>query len=96
MDTYVDLAGRIKAFAVVDLRVLGNYNWRLSERNVWKVEQMLLNTPHQPLAMSDARYRRLLAKYQAFNEQHPDRKPLYYEGRRRWTPIPAEFTRPLI
>jgi hypothetical protein len=96
LDTYVDLTGRIEAFAVVDLRVLGNYDWRRSERNVWKVEQMLLNTPHQPLVMPDARYRKLLAKYRAFKERHPERKPLYYDGRRRWTPIPAEFTRPLV
>jgi hypothetical protein len=96
LDTYVDLTGRIEAFAVVDLRVLGNYDWRRSERNVWKVEQMLLNTPHQPLVMPDARYRKLLAQYRAFKELHPERKPLYYEGRRRWTPIPAEFTRPLV
>ena len=96
LDTYVDLTGRIKAFAVVDLRVLGDYDWRLSERNVWKVEQMLLNTRHQRLVMPDARYRRLLTKYQAFKAQHPDRKPLDYEGRRRWSPIPAEFTRPLV
>ena len=96
LDTYVDLTGRIKAFAVVDLRVLGNYDWRLSERNVWKVERVLLNTRHQPLVMPDARYRELLAKYRAFKEQHPDRKPLYYEGRHRWTPIPAEFTLPLV
>lgn len=96
LDTYVDLTGRIKAFAVVDLRVMGDYDWRLSQRNVWKVEQMLLNTRHQPLVMPDARYRKLLARYQAFKEQHPDRKPLFYEGRRHWTPIPAEFTRPLV
>ncbi len=96
LDTYVDLSGRITAFAVVDLRVLGNYDWRLSERNVWKVERMLLDTPHRRLGMSDARFRRLRAKYAAFKERHPDRKPLFYEGRHRWTPIPAAFTRPLV
>ena len=40
---YVDFTGAIKAYAVVDLRVLGRYDWRLSTANLWKVEQMLLN-----------------------------------------------------
>ena len=93
LDTYVDLTGRVKAFAVVDLRSLGRYDWRLAERNVWKVERMLLDTPHQPLRMPDARYRAFLARYRAFKKLHPDRKPITYEGRGRWTEIPREFSR---
>ncbi|HKY20218.1 MAG TPA: hypothetical protein VJM31_03270 [Vicinamibacterales bacterium] len=91
LDTYVDLTGRITAFTVVDLRVLGDYDWRLSEGNVWKVERMLLDTPHQPLRMSEARFRRFRAKYRAFKKQFPDRKPLFYEHRDRWTAIPKHF-----
>ena len=95
LDTYVDLSGRIEAFALVDLRVMGHYDWRLSERNVWKVERMLLDTKHQPLRMSDARFRDFRARYRAFKDAHPDRKPLFYEGREKWTPIPKEFLRSL-
>src|SRR4051812_18095201 len=51
VDPYVDLTGRVEAFALVDLRLMGTYDWRLSERNVWKVERMLLDTPHKPLRM---------------------------------------------
>ena len=91
LDAYVDLTGGIKAFALVDLRVMGRYDWRLSERNVWKVERMLLDTPHQPLRMPDARFRTFRKRYRAFKEQHPDRKPLFYEGRNAWTPIPHHF-----
>jgi hypothetical protein len=91
VDEYVDLTGRVKAFAVVDLRVLGSYDWRLADGNVWKVERMLLDTPHQPLRMSDARYRSLLERYRAFKAKYPDRKPVTYPGRRRWTEIPREF-----
>lgn len=91
LDTYVDLTGRIEAFALVDLRVMGDYDWRLSEKNVWKVERMLLDTTHRRLTMSDARYREFYRRYRAFKEQHPDRKPLFYEGRDTWTPIPKEF-----
>jgi hypothetical protein len=91
LDTYVDLTGRVESFALVDLRVLGDYDWRLSEKNVWKVERMLLDTKHQTLRMPEARFRDFRTRYQAFKEQHPDRKPLFYEGREKWTPIPAEF-----
>ena len=94
LDTYVDLTGRIKAFALVDLRVMGAYDWRLSEKNVWKVERMLLNTKHQPLRMAEARYRDFRKRYQSFKERYPDRKPLFYEGRETWTPIPKEFLSP--
>jgi hypothetical protein len=91
LDTYVDLTGRVEAFALVDLRVMGSYDWRLSERNVWKVERMLLDTKHRPLRMSDARFRDFRTRYRAFKEKYPDRKPLFYEGREKWTPIPKQF-----
>ena len=91
LDTYVDLTGRVTAFTVADLRVLGDYDWRLSEKNVWKVERMLLDTPHQPLRMPDARFRKFRASYRAFKKRYPQRKPLFYEGQDRWTPIPRKF-----
>ena len=91
LDTYVDLTGRVKAFALVDLRVMGVYDWRLADRNVWKVERMLLETKHQPLRMPEARFRDFRARYRAFKALHPDRKPLFYEGREKWTPIPKHF-----
>jgi hypothetical protein len=95
LDTYVDLTGRVTAFAVVDLRVMGTYDWRLSDKNVWKVEQVLLDTKHTPLRMTDARFRRFRARYRAFKEKYPERKPIKYEGMNRWTEIPKEFLRPL-
>lgn len=91
LDTYVDLTGRIEAFALVDLRVMGNYDWRLSERNVWRVERTLLDTTHEPLRMADARFRSFRRRYRAFKDRYPGRKPLFYNGREKWTPIPAEF-----
>jgi hypothetical protein len=88
LDTYVDLTGRVTAFTVVDLRVMGDYDWRLSNKNVWKVEQMLLDTPHQPLRMPEARFQKFRALYRTFKNDHPHRKPLFYENRKHWTPIP--------
>jgi hypothetical protein len=74
---------------------MGAYDWRLAEGNVWKVERMLLDTPHRPLRMPEARYRSFLRRYRAFKKKYPDRKPIEYEGRERWTEIPGVFTRPL-
>jgi phosphatidylserine/phosphatidylglycerophosphate/cardiolipin synthase-like enzyme len=84
MDMYVDLEGRITGYAVADLRDLGDYDWRFSSRNVWKVERWLLVYPHRPLVMSDRRYHALLARYRRYKTRHPDRKPVYFENRSLW------------
>lgn len=93
VDPYVDLTGRITGFAVVDLRILGDYDWRLSPRNVWKVERVLLDHPHTPIRSSDARIARLRARYRRFRDRFPHRKPLYYRRRETWTELPGEFGR---
>ncbi len=84
LDAYVDLTGRLTGFAVADLRELGRYDWRLSERNVWKVERWLVDYPHRRLPMPESRYRLMLSRYRAFKARWPDRKPVYYEGREAW------------
>jgi hypothetical protein len=84
LDTYVDLTGRIKAFALADLRDLGSYDWRLSSRNVWRVERWLVDYPHSPLGISDRRYERLHARYRRYKARYPHRKPVYYESRATW------------
>lgn len=92
VEPYVDFTGRVLAYAVVPLdEVLDGYDWRLSERNVWKAEQVLIDYPHRPLRTSDARIDRLRARYFAFKRAHPDEKPVDYRGRERWLPIPPSF-----
>ncbi len=90
-ESYIDFTGRVKAYAVVDVRVLGGYDWRLAETNVWKVERMLLDYPHRPIASSDRKVAQWRARYRAFQAEHPGRKPLFYRRRYRWTELPAEF-----
>jgi hypothetical protein len=88
VDPYVDFTGAVKAYAVVDLReLMGRYDWRLSPRNLWKVEQALIDHPHRPIRSSPARIERLREKYRAFVERH-GKKPLFYSGREHWTPLP--------
>ena len=92
VDPYVDFTGRIVGYAVVDLQELGDYDWRLSDMNVWKVERFLLDYPHRPIRSSDRRIDRLRAQYRAFKERFADRKPVSYRGRDRWTDLPKEFS----
>lgn len=84
LDAYVDLTGRVKGFAVADLRALGGYDWRLSGRNVWKVEQWLIDYPHRRLEISDRRYAELHARYRRYKARYPERKPVYYDNRPTW------------
>jgi hypothetical protein len=90
VDPYVDYTGRVLAYAVVDLRVMGTYDWRLATGNVWKVERMLLEYPHRPIRTSDARFRQLRKWYREYRHQH-GRKPVEYRGREKWKPLPREF-----
>jgi hypothetical protein len=91
VDPYVDFTGRVTGYAVVDLRVMGDYDWRLAETNVWKVERMLLDYPHRRIASSDRRIERLRRRYRAFREAYPGCKPTIYRGRDRWSELPPEF-----
>jgi hypothetical protein len=88
VDPYVDLTGRVTGYAVVDLRMMGAYDWRLADTNVWKVERMLLDYPHRPIRTSDRRVDAWRTKYRAFKQAFPDKKPLFYPGREKWTELP--------
>ena len=91
VDAYVDLTGRVTGYALVDLRRMGTYDWRLAATNVWKVERMLLDYPHRRIKTSNARIRRLRTWYRAFRAANQGRKPVDYRGRERWTELPREF-----
>ena len=91
-DPYVDYTGRVKGYGVANLaQSLPNYDWRLTTRNVWKVEQMLIDLPHRKIKTSIRRYRALLRRYKEYRATHDDRKPIYYRGRDKWEPLPKEF-----
>ena len=92
MDPYIDFTGRVTGYVVVNIATLmGDYEWRLTDKNVWKVERVLLDYPHRPLSSSNARVNRLRANYRAFRKANPGRKPTVYLGSDTWTPFPKEF-----
>jgi len=83
-EPYVDSTGRITGYGLASLRDLGDYDWRFSRKNVWKVERHLQEIPHTPLRSSDARYRRLLARYKEFRALYPRRQLTYFDDRHTW------------
>jgi hypothetical protein len=90
-DPYIDYTGRITGYVVVDIAALmGEYDWRLAETNVWKVERVLLDYPHRRIQSSDRRVDRLRARYKRFRLSH-GRKPTYYRRRDRWSELPLQF-----
>jgi hypothetical protein len=93
VDPYVDYTGEVRGYAVVDMRLLGNYDWRLADTNVWKAERLLLDHPHRRIRTGRSRIAQLRARYVRFRAEHPDTKPVYYRGRERWAPLPREFER---
>ena len=83
-DTYVDSMGRITGYGVTNLYELGNYDWRFSPKNVWKVERHLQEIPHRAIHSSDRRYERLLAHYKEFRARNPVGHLTDYASRDTW------------
>jgi hypothetical protein len=92
-DAYIDFTGGIKAYAVVDLRVLGKYDWRLSEANVWKVERLLLEWPHRTIASAKGRETYWRVRYREFRATHDYKPWKFYPRRDRWTELPSDVRR---
>src|SRR4030095_8307990 len=78
-DPYVDFTGRIKGYGLANLYDLGDYDWRFSPRKMIRIENYLREMPHQKLSSSDARYKKLLARYHRYKKRYPDRSPQYYD-----------------
>jgi hypothetical protein len=83
-EPFIDRTGRITGYTTFDLRDLRGVDWRLSERNVWKVERALIALPHTPLPTSDAWYHRVHVRYMRYIRRYPGRKPVYYDNRHEW------------
>jgi len=83
-DTYIDKTACITGYAVADLRDLGSYDWRLSSRNVWRVERFLQELEHRPIYKSERRYRKWHNRYLEFRNRYPEKPPTYYPNRHLW------------
>lgn len=87
-DPYVDWTGRLQGYQLVDLRVLDRYDWRFSARNMWRVEKFLIDIPHRRMHSSEARCRRLRARFVAYRQRSPSGPVIdIYASRERWMPL---------
>lgn len=99
VEPYVDYTGRLCGYGVGNLWDLGDYDWRFSLKNVWKVEQYLLKMPHKKYRMSDRTYERVFRRYKAFRTADPNAPVNYYDSRPTWLgnpnfpsgPVPKKF-----
>jgi hypothetical protein len=89
-DPYIDYTGCVTGYAVTHMRIMGSYDWRLSPRNVWAVEHMLLKVRSRKIKRSRKRVKRERKKYRDYLAKYK-KKPLYYRGREKWTEIPKHF-----
>jgi hypothetical protein len=84
VDPYVDFSGRVVGYGVLDLRTLQHCDWRLSSRNVWKVERVLIHMPHKKIRTSNRRYHAMLRRFHAFKKKHPGRPVDFYPNQHKW------------
>ena len=84
VEPYVDFTGRLKGYGVGNLYDLGDYDWRFSRRNVWKVERYLLAMSHDPYRMSEQRYQHALRRYKDYRANDPDGPVRYYDSTALW------------
>jgi len=84
VEPYVDYTGRLCGYGVGNLWDLGDYDWRFSRKNVWKVEQYLLKMPHKTYRMSDRSYERVFRRFKAFRAADPKAAVNYYDSRPTW------------
>jgi len=85
-DPFIDHTGRITAYGVGTLKELGDYDWRLGDGDLWRVERYFNEIPHKRFVSSDSRFEHWHRRYEAFKKRHPDRRPTYFTDKRKWFP----------
>jgi hypothetical protein len=89
-DPYIDHQACLKGYGAADLRVLDPYDWRFSLRNVWKVEEFLLNMIHRPIRPSPTRVARFRRKFERLVTENPGAKPMYFD-QSTWSELPQRY-----
>jgi hypothetical protein len=93
VEGYVDYSGRVRGYGVANLdEALSDYDWRLATRNVWKVEQLLIDWPHRKIRTSTKKYRALKRYYVDYRKEYGSKPWRHLSGRDKWLPLPDEFS----
>ena len=80
---YLDPKARITAYGVFDLQRLKNSSWRISEKNLWYVEDALREFPHTKIETSPKTIRAWRKKLAAWKKNFPE-KPFPYPNQKNW------------
>lgn len=84
-EPYIDFTGRIVGYGVANLNdLVPRCNWRLSEKNVWVVQEALIHMPHRKIRISKARYQKAFKRYREFKKRYPHRQMTHYRNRHQW------------
>ena len=86
-DPFFDYTGNVKGYAVFDLRTLPKRSdWRFSSNNVWVVQKILCDMPHEKVRLSKTREKFWRKRYLEFKATHPKEEPpaRLYPDHDRW------------
>ncbi len=61
-DPFIDLTGRLTGYALTNLDHSGT-NWRYSSKNLWMLENFLIELKHKRIPGSQRRYQKVLEKF---------------------------------
>ena len=84
-DAYIDPTGEIEGFARFDLRLSAATTGASRGRTCGRSSASLIDVPHQRIKVPRKRVRVMRARYLAYREKY-GKKPLFYRGRKNWTP----------
>ena len=63
IDPYVDGTGRVTGYGIASFHEV-QADWRYSKRNLWSVENYLIELPHKKINCSESRYQKLLKRFE--------------------------------
>lgn len=81
---YIDARAEITGYGVFDLRTLADQSWRTSTKQLWYVEDALLELPHTPVRTNSATLKKWRKKFIDYKKQFPDLQPDYFPHPETW------------
>lgn len=81
---YIDAKAEITGYGVLDLRTLADQSWRTSTKQLWYIEDALLEMPHSPIHTKKSTIKKWREKYLAYKKSFPDLQPDYFPHQETW------------
>ena len=81
---YIDAKAEITGYGVLDLRTLEDQSWRRSSKQLWYIEDALLEMEHTSLTTKKSIVKKWREKYLAYKKSFPDLQPDYFPKQETW------------